>query len=163
MEKIVAFHKKLATILGMLILVLMFIIVVDACGRFMFNKPLPGAVELSRVVLAWILYLSLPWGLIQGVHVRVMLFLDRYPPRLRQTVEIMIVFLSMVVFSLMIYAGSRMFWNSFKFGETMAAPIWIPFWLAKLAVPVGCLMMALHFPIDLIARLKLMARDKTAE
>jgi len=154
MQRLINFHRNLATILGILILVLMFIIVIDACGRFLFNKPLPGAVELSRLVLAWILYLSLTWGLVQGAHVRVMLFLDRYPPRVRQAAEIIIMSLSMAFFCLMIYAGFKMFWNSFKVGETMAAPIWIPFWLAKLAVPIGCLMIVVHFPIDLLARFK---------
>jgi TRAP-type C4-dicarboxylate transport system permease small subunit len=157
-ERIVGFHKKLATILGVLILVLMFILVIDSCGRFLFNKPLPGALELTRLVLAWIVYLSLTWGLIQGSHVQVTLFLERYPPRIRQGVEIIIMSLSMAFFCLMIYAGFKMFWNSFKVGETMAAPIWIPYWLAKLAVPIGCLMIVLHFPIDLIARFKAQGR-----
>ncbi len=34
--------------------------------------------------------------------------------------------------------------TSFAIGEEMAAPIWIPFWLPKLALPVGCLLIGIQ-------------------
>lgn len=162
MERILNFQKNLATILGLLIMILTFIIVVDGGGRFLFNKPLPGGVELSRIVLAWILYLSLTWGLLQGVHVRVTLFLERYPHGVRVAAEVMIALLTMGFFCLMVYASSIQFWKSFKMGETMPAPIWIPFWLGKLAVPIGCLMIVVHLPIDLISRLQALKARETS-
>ncbi len=154
MQRILSAHKVVATIVGALVMVLMFIIVVERGGRFLFGKPLQGAVEISRVVLAWVLFGSLAYALVQGVHVRVTLFLTRFPQRPRLIAEAIIIALSLLFFSLAVYQGWGQFWDSFTQHETMAAPIWIPFWLAKLALPVGCFIIAAQLGIDLVANLR---------
>ena len=154
MERGLRFHKNLANILGIFVLFLVLIIVVDAVGRFFFNKPLPGAIEGSRVILAWVLFLSLSYALLRGAHVQVQLFLLKYPDRIRLVVETLIDLLSLCFFGLISYSGWVQFWSSFKVGETMAAPIWIPFWLAKLAVPIGCVMFSIQFGMNVCSRLK---------
>ena len=154
MQKILSTHRVVATMSGSLVMVLMFIIVVDSGGRFMLAKPLQGAVEISRVVLAWVLFGSLAYALVQGTHVRVTLFLTRLPRRLYLIVEILIIILSLLFFGLVVYAGWGQFWESFALNEAMAAPIWIPFWLAKLALPVGCLWIATQLGIDLVDNLR---------
>lgn len=153
MEKIVRFHKSLANVLGLLIVLLVLIIAVDAGGRFLFNKPLPGPIEVSKVILGWVLFLSLAYALVQGTHIQVQLFLLRCPPRLRLVADILIDTLGLCFFGVITYSGWKQFWESFTVGETMPAPIWIPFWLAKLAVPVGCLMFAGQFGINAVSRL----------
>jgi len=135
----------------------MFIIVADSGGRFLFDKPLLGAVEVSRVVLAWVLFGSIVYALVQGTHVRVTLLLARFPLRLRLVAEALIIVLSMVYFGLAVYQGWGQFRDSFIASETMAAPIWIPFWLAKLALPVGCLLIAVQFGINLVANFRQLA------
>ncbi len=155
------FHIWLANISGVLVIVMMLLIVVDVSGRYFFNSPLLGGVEVSRVVLAWILFLSLSYGLIRGAHVRVELITSRFPPRLRFILDIMVSILSLVFFVMAIYSGWLQFKLSFDVAEEMAAPIWIPFWLPKLAVPVGCFLIALQFCIILTSQFfKLIKGDK---
>ncbi len=158
MQKILSIHKKLATIFGLLVMVLMFLIVVDAGGRFLFNQPLSGGVEMSRVVLAWILFLPLAYALVQGTHVRVTMLIMRLPHRLHLAAEVLVAILSLLFFGLAIYAGWGQFWDSFIVGEDMGAPIWIPFWLAKLALPLGCLLIAAQLGIGLAANLRQLGR-----
>ena len=154
MQKILSMHKTLATIFGVFVLVLMFLIVIDAGGRFLFNRPLQGAVEISKVVLAWILFLPLAYALVQGTHVQVTILLMRLPRRPHLVADTAIAILSLGFFALAIYAGWLLFEDSFRVRETMAAPIWIPFWLAKAALPIGSLLIAVQLGIDLVTNLR---------
>lgn len=153
MQKILNFHIWFANILGGLVIVMMLLIVIDVGGRYFFNSPLLGGVEISKVVLAWIFFLSLSYGLIRGAHIRVELITSRLPPRLRFILDIIVSVMSLGFFILGIYSGWLQFKLSFDVAEAMAAPIWIPFWLAKLAVPAGCFLIALQFGIILTSQL----------
>jgi TRAP-type C4-dicarboxylate transport system permease small subunit len=153
MSRLLSFHKWVSTTLGLMVILLTLLIVVDVGGRFLFNKPLQGGIEISRVVLAWILFLSLAYGLIQNVHVRVSFLVDRLSPRLHRIADVFTALLSVGFFALGMYAGWEQFRTSFAIGEEMAAPIWIPFWLPKLALPVGCLLIGIQLGLDLTSRL----------
>jgi TRAP-type C4-dicarboxylate transport system permease small subunit len=159
MKKIVSFQINLANILGLLVLIIVLLIVIDVVGRFIFNTPLPGTIELSRVMLAWVLFGSLAYGLVQRSHVRMELFLNHYPSRFRLVANIFIDVLSICFFILIGYGGWLQFLESFKVRETMAAPIWIPFWAAKLALPIGSFIFAGQFGVDIVARLQEAAKE----
>jgi TRAP-type C4-dicarboxylate transport system permease small subunit len=163
MEKILRFHKNLANILGALIILIVFIIVIEAGGRFLFNTPLPGPIEASRVILAWILFLSLAYALIQKSHVQVTLLLERLSPRFRLWADTIIDIVSLAFFALIMYSGWLQFMDSFRVGEVMAAPIWIPFWLAKLSVPIGCLLFVGQFVINIFSRFQAPKRERILE
>ena len=149
MQKILSFHGKLATVLGLLTLALMFVIVIDVGGRYLFNKPLQGGVEISQILLAWILFLPLAYTLIRGAHVRVTILTMRLPHRHKLIVEDIITIISLGFFALAIYASWMHFLDSISVGETMAAPIWLPLWAAKLAVPLGLFLIFAQLCINL--------------
>jgi len=150
MQKILNFHRRLANFLGLLILALMFVIVIDVVGRFFFNKPLQGGVEISQLLLAWILFLPLAYALFRGAHVQVTILLMYLSRRHKLIAETIITILSLGLFGLAIYAGWNYFWESISVGETMAAPIWLPLWLAKLAALLGFLLIFIQLCINLV-------------
>ena len=145
------FHKRLATPLGVLVLLMMLLIVIDVVGRYLFSRPLLGGVEISRVMLAWILFGSLAYSLSQDAHIRVTVLTRRFSPRVRFLSERITALLGLVFFALALYAGWDQFKLSYDVGEEMAAPIWIPFWISKLAVPVGCALIMIQLGLNLIA------------
>ncbi len=161
MQKLLSYQKALANILATLILALMFLIVVDVGGRFLLNKPLQGGVEISQIVLVWILFSGLAYALIQGAHVRVTLLLTYMGRRFNLAAEMLIRIASLIFFAFVIYGGWVLFWDSFLVGETMPAPIWLPLWAAKLAVPIGFSLIFVQLCFDLVAPLQ--AGKKTEE
>jgi TRAP-type C4-dicarboxylate transport system permease small subunit len=154
MQKLLKLHNSLANILGLLIILIALIIVVEVSSRCLFNKPLPGPMEGTRVILAWVLFLSLAYGLVQRVHIKVQLFLDHYPRRVRSVMDNLIDVVTLCLFGILTYSAWQQFWESFTMSETMAAPIWIPFWLAKLALPIGSLIFVIQLVINLGFRFK---------
>ena len=145
-------HKKFATLLGCLIIVLMLVITVDVVGRFVFNSPLPGGVEISSLLFVWVIFLPLSYVLFQGNHVRLTLLLLHFPQPGRSIAEFINAALSLLFFGFLTYGGWTQFLESFRVAETMAAPIWIPLWLGKLAVPLGCFLIVVELCMDLVIR-----------
>ena len=153
MQKILRFQKVLANILGLLVLILMFIIVIEVIGRFLFNTPLKGGVEISTIVMTWILFLPLAYALVRGAHVRVTLIVMHLPPRFNLIVEILVSIVSLGFFGLITYVGWLQFWDSFSVGEIMPAPIWIPLWLAKLAIPLGFFLFFVQLGVNMFGHI----------
>lgn len=60
MTIVTATEKALEALAALLLFLLMMITVVDVIGRYFFNKPLPGSVEISSIVLALLVFAALP-------------------------------------------------------------------------------------------------------
>ena len=158
MQKVLSFHRVVGTLSGLLVMVLMFLILIDVIGRKFFNQPLLGAVEVSTLILSWILFVPLAYALVQGIHVRVTMVLGRLSPRRRLVAEVIIAALCLTFFVMAVYAGWNGFWISFSARENMAAPFWIPLWLAKMALPIGCFLMAMQLAIGLVNYIRQLGR-----
>lgn len=153
MEKILRFQKILADILGLLVLVLMFLIVIDVGGRYLFNIPLKGGVEISQIVMTWVLFLPLAYALIRGAHVRVTVITMQFSPRFNLILDVLVNLVSLGFLGLVAFVGWLQFWESFSIGEIMAAPIWIPLWLAKLAMPLGFSLISIQLCLNMMGNL----------
>lgn len=155
MQKLLRFQQTVANILGLLVLLLMLLIVIDVGGRFLFNAPLQGGVEISEILMTWLLCLPLAYALIKGVHVRVTV-LSRRLPRL---IEILGNILSLLFFGLITYVSWMKFLHSFSVGELMAATIWLPLWLQKLALPIGFFLFSLQLCFTVVVQIGKLGRD----
>ncbi len=70
-----AFVQRLDRLLGtaaaLMLLVLMGITCIDVTGRYLFNRPLPGGIELTELGMGALIFTSLPLVTICRQHVRV--------------------------------------------------------------------------------------------
>jgi TRAP-type C4-dicarboxylate transport system permease small subunit len=144
-------NKWIAISAGFLIIVVTVLIVIDSVGRFLFNKPLIGGVEISILLSAFIVFLGLAYALIQGAHVQFTLFEVMFPPKFRRGCNVFINSVGMLFMALAFYATSRQFWESWVAGETMMAAVKIPYWLAKFALPIGFLLITVQFGFNIIS------------
>jgi TRAP-type C4-dicarboxylate transport system permease small subunit len=75
---------RLLTVVGAGCLAAMGLITVaDVAGRYLLNRPVPGALELSEFALALLVFLGLGSTGLRGSQVVVDVALERFPPRLR--------------------------------------------------------------------------------
>ncbi len=145
---------------GSLIIVVTILIVIDSAGRFLFNKPMTGGVEISILLAAFIVFLGLAYALIQGAHVQFTLFEVMFPLRFKRICEIFISTVGGLFMGFTFYATSRQFWESWKAGETMMAAVTIPYWLAKLALPIGFFLITAQFAFNLASSVSKLARKE---
>lgn len=77
------FLGGLRIIAGLLILIMMAVTFVDVIGRYVFSSPLPGAFELTEVLLGLVIFAGLPLVTLREEHVTVDLVTSRVPHFIR--------------------------------------------------------------------------------
>jgi TRAP-type C4-dicarboxylate transport system permease small subunit len=87
--------------LGAIVLAgLMLLTVGDVVLRYFFNAPILGSFELTEFILVVIVFFAIPWATAQKANVRVDLFVDRLPSKVRTVFNIVACFLSVFVTAL---------------------------------------------------------------
>ena len=158
-NKLDNFYRVLMTMVGMLILVITFVVLIDIGGRTLAAKPLIGAVDISRLLLSFILFLGFSYALRQGAHVRVTILYNRFSPRALSVIEILVFLGGLGLLSLLVYSSWDVFWDSFLIRETMRSPIDLPRWMAKLALFAGSTLFAAQFAFDLVSHIRKLHRQ----
>ena len=82
---------------------LMFLISADVTLRYVFNSPIPGALETSEFLLVIVLFFSIAYTAVQKGHVSVDLVTSRLSPRARAVLSMFVSLLSLVLFALIIW------------------------------------------------------------
>lgn len=72
--------RPLALLAAILLFTLMLLTCIDVAGRYLFNAPLQGATELTRLLMAGIIFAALPAVCLREAHVTVDL-LDTLTPQ----------------------------------------------------------------------------------
>ncbi len=75
--------------MGVLIL-MMLLTVVDVFLRATLNKPVIGTTEITEQMMVAVVFLGFGWCALQGRHIRVDLFVSRYPPGSQRVIDFMI-------------------------------------------------------------------------
>ena len=73
-----------AAVAAALLFAMMIVTTIDVIGRYVFAQPLPGASEISQILLGLIIYFALPAVCLNQEHIVVGLVFDRLPSRARQ-------------------------------------------------------------------------------
>ena len=108
--------------------------------------------------MSYVIFFGLAHTLVKGAHVRVTIALDRFPHRLRMIAEVITSIIGIFFCGLLIWGSWHQFWDSCLVWELMPAAIDIPWWPAKLAMPVGFFFMALQFFVYIVGHLTSLIR-----
>lgn len=74
----------LGLVVAVLLIAMMFVTAVDVFGRYLLSQPLPGAFEITEIMLAMIIFIGLPLVCLHEENITVTLVTDRLRPRVRQ-------------------------------------------------------------------------------
>lgn len=139
MEKIIYRINYIFSRIGILVMMfLTFITVIDISGRYLFNKPLPGTIELTELALVVIVYLTLGYAEHFGEHIVIDTVYKIMPKGVRYVLFILasiISFISILLMSwqLYVYAG-RMLSGGYKTGV-----LGIPYYPIVIIASIGSL------------------------
>jgi TRAP-type mannitol/chloroaromatic compound transport system permease small subunit len=120
-----------------LILLLMLIIIVDVSGRYFFNYPILGSVELCRTLLVAIVFLSLGYAQRFGQHIRVDIVIVRASPILQFILEVIGLLGILAVFGIIFFMTLPVTIDSILKGEFETGAIPFPIWPSRLLLSVG--------------------------
>ena len=148
-------YDRLALVSAAVLLAIMLLTVADVTGRYVLNRPIRGAIEISMQMMSYVVFLCLAYTLVKGAHVRISLALDSLPQRLRIQAEVIA---GLCLCGLLVWGSWAQFRDSWVVWELMPAAIDIPWWPAKLAMPIGFFAMAFQFSAYLLSHLIELAR-----
>ena len=148
-------EKWFNTLAMVIIVVMMLMVVTDVVGRYLFNSPLPGALEITELLMVGTVYLALAYTQFVKAHISIDLLTTRYSQRNRLMVETISLFVLLAFFSLLVWQGGNMAWHSWQIKEIAMGPAArISVYPVKFMVPIGSFLICLRLIIQIAENLK---------
>lgn len=137
--------------MGML-LVMMLLGFADVFGRYLFNKPIVGTLEIFEILLPGIVLFSLAYAQRSKAHIAVDVFSSRFPPPVQRVVGIVINMWAILFFAVVTWRSTLiaiLHWNTGRKIPNLSVPIYA----IDLFVPVGALAICLVLISELLLSL----------
>ena len=114
----------LGILVAMLLLAMMFVTAIDVFGRYLFDSPLPGAFEITGIMLAMVIFIALPLVGLHEEHITVTLITERLTPRVR---ELHAVVISLVCAAILVLIAWRITAHSLQLASYGDVTIFLRF------------------------------------
>jgi len=133
-----------------IIMFLMFFASAEIIGRYIFNFPIPGHVEIVELIMAGVVFFGIAYTQRVDGHVRMELFVTRVlRGRSYHIAEGITTALSLFVYLFILIYTFKAALFSLKVGDTTAYLYW-PTWPSKFAIPLGSLFLCIRFAIEIV-------------
>src|SRR5215510_14954885 len=127
--------------------------VIDVAGRYLFNRPLPGALELSELLMIFLVFGAFAVTELRNGHVDIDVVVNKMPARARACSETFAAMLSTAFWGAITWRTALHAQNVWRAGETtpnLGLPV-APFvWVAT----AGTLLFALALVARILAALR---------
>jgi TRAP-type C4-dicarboxylate transport system permease small subunit len=124
---------------------------IDALGRYLFNNPLPGGLQLTELYFMVILaFLGMPATYATGGHIRLdamRKWLDKIPYTLSERLNSL---LAGTVFGVMAWQAGLVALEKIQHLETSYGAVQFPIYLSYVWVPIGCGLLALRMAYEVV-------------
>ena len=97
--------EKLVNISSFLFLILVFIVLLEVSGRYIFNSPFSFTGELTQLLFPWIVFLAFVSVTYHNGHICLLFFVDKLPKKIRTIINFFNKSL-MILFIFLIFLGS---------------------------------------------------------
>jgi TRAP-type C4-dicarboxylate transport system permease small subunit len=132
--------------------VMMFLTGTDVTLRYIFNRPIAGAYELTELMMVILVFWGLSYTQFEKGHVAIELVFSRLPKRAQAIVDIIVYCLCLGLFALLVWQSVVQAKDKLVSGlvtGTLLIPVW-PFYLAE---ALGCIIMCFVLFVDLLGSL----------
>jgi TRAP-type C4-dicarboxylate transport system permease small subunit len=128
---------------------MMLLMTVDAAGRYLFNRPILAAYELTtNYLMVAVIFLALPYAYRQGANIRVTFLVDRLGPTPRLVIDHLVQVISILYCAALVLATAQQARHVLSTGTTFAT-LDLPLWPAHVVVSAGLFLTTLMMLIDL--------------
>jgi len=128
---------------------MMLLTTADAVGRYLFNRPILAAYELTtNYLMVAVIFLAMPYAYRQGANIRVTFLADRLGRSPRLVVNHAVQVVSILYCAALVYATFQQARHVLS-TKTTFATLDLPLWPAHLVVAVGLFITTLMMLLDL--------------
>lgn len=129
---------------GAAVVILMFLIVLEVLLRNVFGSTVGGAIEISEVLLVFMVFFGIAYAQQDRAHVNTDLVTERLSPRAAAVVRVIGLVVAAVVLMIATWATADRAWASMQAGEARFGIRSVPIWPARIVVPVGLFLLTLE-------------------
>lgn len=153
-KKIIRVSCEISAKIGMAsIFILLLLTVADVIGRFIFNHPIPGTFELTKILFALSVFFSLSVSQYRGENLGITLIYDRCPLRVRGVMDIFSSILSIGTFSTAFVQTIR-YAIRMKNANTVTSVLRWPMYPWIIIASIGIVVLVLALFLDFSAAVK---------
>ena len=127
---------------------------IDITVRRLAGFSIEGLFEGIELMLVAAVYMAVSRVQSLEKHVRVEMFVTRFPFKTRQAIEALTMFLALVFFTVAIWMTGKQAWQSFLIREATFLPAEWPVWLARIILTVGIFFLSLRLLIQVGQRIR---------
>jgi TRAP-type transport system small permease protein len=129
--------------------VLMLLTTADAGGRYLFNRPITGAFEITtNYLMIGAVFLGMAFGYRQGAHIRVTLLTGHLPNGVKMVLNHIVQAISILYGAALVVATYQQATRTLATGTKLSS-IELPLGPAYVIVPVGLFFMTLAMLFDM--------------
>lgn len=136
------------------ILFLMFFAAAEVVGRYVFNAPIRGHMEIVELIMAAVVFLGMAYTQRVGGHVRMEIFITGViKGRYRDIAECITLLVSLAIYGVIAYYTLQNTMYSREIGDVTSFIKW-PTWQSKLCISIGSMLLCVRFIIEFIQHLR---------
>ena len=135
--RVAAASRAMARVTGVLLIIIMIAVVIDAVLRGMMGIAIWGVLEVGVLLLLALIYLGLPATQANRENFRVSIFAERFPPWFDRIVTWLLLGVQLAVLGILCWTSWRSSIYSFNRDEVSFGMVQIPLWPSRAMVSVG--------------------------
>jgi TRAP-type C4-dicarboxylate transport system permease small subunit len=144
-------NTVLALFCGALVFFYMFLVGANIAGRYVFNHPVDGTLEIGQLVLASVIFFSLAYTQMENAHIRVTAALGILPHKWQDRFETAILAVGFLMMLLMAWRSLPFALESFEMREVHMS-VDVPIWPTKFIFFLGWCVLGLQFLLEFLNR-----------
>jgi len=117
--------------------------------RYLFNRPLPGHLELTQLFIAPAVFLALSYVQEYRGHVGMDLLVERLSRRRRAAVDAFVLLVALATFVVITWFSWTSAWMSWEMGD-VTPTAYLSTWWSKMAVPVGSALLCVRLALQIV-------------
>ena len=132
------------------VMLMMFLTTLDVVLRYFFSSPIPGALEVSEIMLAIFGIMGIAYTHGVGANVRVAMLVENMPTRAAAVLNLITGLLSFQIIAMLVWYGVVMGVEEYQFGTTTDS-LKIPLYPIHFLLPIGAFLLSLEIVKEIVA------------
>jgi len=151
MDKGIGWLSRAGMAIGMgWVMLMMFLTTLDVVLRYFFSSPIPGALEVSEIMLAIFGIMGIAYTHGVGANVRVAMLVENMPTRAAAVLNLITGLLSFQIIAMLVWYGVVMGVEEYQFGTTTDS-LKIPLYPIHFLLPIGAFLLSLEIVKEIVA------------
>lgn len=134
------------------IMFLMFFTAFDVGSRYLLNRPFPGNMDITEMVMVVMVFFAAAYTQRLGGHVTVDVFVKMLKGRGYHLVKSFVMALSLLVFAVIAIYGFKGALEAWQYGDVSPSILW-PRWPVRVSLGIGSLFLCVRFVIQILQHL----------